>query len=164
MSCFCRRDKFARERPGPRDLRRPPSPPSPYWRPPPSRPPPRAFPYPPPSVPREVSLKTSDAVDHDISDGLNLLLPIHGKGLFSKDTTIKNIAKLIHLSTFCISNYHYAQEPRGPPSHYGSGSPLPGGGGPPSKRARTQEGTRSTQVYFLIITVQNIYELKEVKY
>ena len=56
---YIRRDKFARERPGPRELRRPPSPPSSYWRPPPSRPPPRAYPYPPPSVPREVSSKTA---------------------------------------------------------------------------------------------------------
>ena len=61
-----RRDKFARERPGPRELRRPPSPPSSYWRPPPSRPPPRAYPYPPPSVPREVRSKT--ATNHKLND------------------------------------------------------------------------------------------------
>ena len=49
-----RRDKFPRERPSLLgDPRRPLSPPT-HWRPPPSRPLPRAFPFPPPSLPREV--------------------------------------------------------------------------------------------------------------
>ena len=86
MSCkyFFRRDKFARERPGPRELRRPPSPPSPYWRPPPSRPPPRAFPYPPPSGPREVS-------------SITLVLQIHGFVFQGHLKLSSNMGLFVHL-------------------------------------------------------------------
>ena len=139
LQIYIRRDKFARERPGPRELRRPPSPPSSYWRPPPSRPPPRAYPYPPPSLPREVSSKTATYHKSFCCYKPFLGLSTTSHFLFLIDNHTKSVVVIV-----------LWKEPRGgAPAHHGrSGSPS-SSGGPPSKRPRTHEGTRTIQVQFL---------------